>query len=345
MSIKGKIVVFSGFRSETLKAAIEKAGGFVKSAISGKTNILIVKSKEDAKAKLQKATEMGIEVLEQDKFNAKYMASKSPSPAAKKVSPEPAPKKASPKPATKKAPAVTKAPAKARLFRSKNEFSSLAETEAEHGKLYHGDVVVFGGDRYENAKILIASPQKRYFVNNPDTTDSGYLTIPEEVSKYYSGNITTFYSKIIKEIEEDFTDIIISNESDIIKDIYGETKTNVREHGKFSYVLDSEDSKFSLQVAFKGAVTKFPKTAKMAAIEKKFSAKEVEYKVKASLSIEGKSSQHIELTLDDDAMKSLFPSKKWSLKSYGASAITKGPESEDKKFIDNILGCKVKFVL
>lgn len=233
---------------------------------------------------------------------------------------------------------------KARLFYGKREFVSLADTEAEHGDLFHGDVVVFGGDRYENAKVLIVSPKKRYFVDNTDTSGSGYLTIPEEVSKYYTGNILTFYSKIIDQIQEDFFDILISNDSSIIKGIYGNTKSEIKEHAKFSYVLKHDSFKFKMSIKYKGAIIEFPKTVKMEAIEKKFISNDVNYIVKLSISVAetGKGGQGIYIPLENKAIKALFPSTRWSSEIHEEGAIVKGPTNESKDFVSNILNCNVK---
>lgn len=56
-------VVFSGFRDKDLENLIQSVGGRVATAISGNTNILIVKDIEDATTKVQKAKQLGIKIM------------------------------------------------------------------------------------------------------------------------------------------------------------------------------------------------------------------------------------------------------------------------------------------
>lgn len=66
--LKEKIIVFTGFRDNELKKYIEERGGEVKESISKKTSILLVKSLEKGSGKIKEAKELGIKIMEKDKF-------------------------------------------------------------------------------------------------------------------------------------------------------------------------------------------------------------------------------------------------------------------------------------
>ncbi len=61
-------ICMTGFRDKELSEAIEKAGGTVQSAVSGKTTILITKDPTSTTGKAKKARDMGIPVMGIDEF-------------------------------------------------------------------------------------------------------------------------------------------------------------------------------------------------------------------------------------------------------------------------------------
>lgn len=69
-AFKNKAVVFSGFRDKIAEKMIEDAGGRIVSAISGQTNILIVKDPNDITTKVEKALKYGMRIMSKDELMA-----------------------------------------------------------------------------------------------------------------------------------------------------------------------------------------------------------------------------------------------------------------------------------
>lgn len=67
------ICVMSGFRDKELKQEIIEKGGQVSESISKKVNILIVKDKNESTSKIQKARDLGIQILSKDEFVKNYL--------------------------------------------------------------------------------------------------------------------------------------------------------------------------------------------------------------------------------------------------------------------------------
>lgn len=65
----GKKYVFSGFRDKDLEDYITKNGGQVLSIVSSKTDVLIVLNKSESSAKIRKANELNIKIIEKESFN------------------------------------------------------------------------------------------------------------------------------------------------------------------------------------------------------------------------------------------------------------------------------------
>jgi DNA ligase (NAD+) len=63
-----KIIVFTGFRDNSLQNKLEAAGHFVKSSVSKKTNILVTATKGSGSVKEVKAEELGIEIYSLNEF-------------------------------------------------------------------------------------------------------------------------------------------------------------------------------------------------------------------------------------------------------------------------------------
>ena len=66
-------VVFTGFRDKELEKRIENGGGSIKSIITKSVNYLIVKEKDTTSSKVDKAKELGIEIITLEEFNKKYL--------------------------------------------------------------------------------------------------------------------------------------------------------------------------------------------------------------------------------------------------------------------------------
>ncbi len=62
-ALSGKKVVFTGFRDRVLQGQIEDAGGIMQSSVSGKTNIVVTKDPNGTSSKLNKARDLGIEIV------------------------------------------------------------------------------------------------------------------------------------------------------------------------------------------------------------------------------------------------------------------------------------------
>ncbi len=71
MNLNGKSIVFSGFRDKELEYNIIKKGGFVKTVVSSKTDILVLADKGKGKSKETKAVELDILMMSRDEFVSK----------------------------------------------------------------------------------------------------------------------------------------------------------------------------------------------------------------------------------------------------------------------------------
>tara|TARA_Y100001936_G_scaffold254085_1_gene324625 strand:- start:8021 stop:9997 length:1977 start_codon:yes stop_codon:yes gene_type:complete len=65
-------VVFTGVRDKELEKRIEDGGGSIKSSITKSVNYLIVKEKDTTSSKVDKAKELGIEIITLEEFNKKF---------------------------------------------------------------------------------------------------------------------------------------------------------------------------------------------------------------------------------------------------------------------------------
>ena len=94
-------------------------------------------------------------------------------------------------------------------------------------KLNVGDIVNFGDYRQIGCYFVGGTSEHRVMVKNPDNSGSGYLTIPLVMSKKFS-NVLSHYSDVIRELDNQITDVEISNEDVIIKKLFkdGEIKNN-----------------------------------------------------------------------------------------------------------------------
>jgi DNA ligase (NAD+) len=64
----GAVIVFTGIRDMLLEQEIESQGGKIGSGVNGKTTLLIAKNIDDGSSKIQKANELGVQVISYDDF-------------------------------------------------------------------------------------------------------------------------------------------------------------------------------------------------------------------------------------------------------------------------------------
>lgn len=66
--LKDKTFLFSGFRDKTLEAKIEAKGGKISTSVSSKLKYLVVKDKSDTTSKIQKAKELGVNIISKEEL-------------------------------------------------------------------------------------------------------------------------------------------------------------------------------------------------------------------------------------------------------------------------------------
>jgi DNA ligase (NAD+) len=69
---KNMTIVFTGFRNKEWEKIIEEQGGKLGSSISKNTSIVVVKDPTKKSSKLDKALEIGIEIISMEDFKNKY---------------------------------------------------------------------------------------------------------------------------------------------------------------------------------------------------------------------------------------------------------------------------------
>ena len=97
MSCANKVIVFSGFRDDSLKAQIEAAGGKVASSLVKAATHLIVKRDGKASKKIDEANEKGMNINFLDAFIKEFgftLAAEEPKAAKPKAKPKAAPEAA-----------------------------------------------------------------------------------------------------------------------------------------------------------------------------------------------------------------------------------------------------------
>jgi DNA ligase (NAD+) len=67
---KDKKIIFSGFRNKEYEDSIERHGGKIVSSISKTTDYLIVKDKNETTTKIQKAMDLGINIMTKEELEA-----------------------------------------------------------------------------------------------------------------------------------------------------------------------------------------------------------------------------------------------------------------------------------
>jgi DNA ligase (NAD+) len=72
VSFKDMKIVFTGFRDSSLQEKIENAGGKVSTSVSSKTTLVVHADNEKSSSKIDKATELGIEIMNKSEFIKKF---------------------------------------------------------------------------------------------------------------------------------------------------------------------------------------------------------------------------------------------------------------------------------
>jgi NAD-dependent DNA ligase len=68
----GMVAVFTGVRNSDMENAIIAGGGQIGSSITGKTTIIIAKDPLENSGKINKARELGIQIVSIDDFKTNY---------------------------------------------------------------------------------------------------------------------------------------------------------------------------------------------------------------------------------------------------------------------------------
>jgi NAD-dependent DNA ligase len=64
----GAVIVFTGVRDTALEKEIESQGGKIGSGVTGKTTLLVAKDISENSSKINKANELGIQIVSYDNF-------------------------------------------------------------------------------------------------------------------------------------------------------------------------------------------------------------------------------------------------------------------------------------
>ena len=344
MSLEGKRVVFSGFRDKKLEQSIEEKGGKVTSAVSGLTNILVVKDLSDSSDKITKAKEKtnGIIIIQKDAFISKYIDgnAKTPSPKA------PSPPKSTKKTVTKKSIAkksVGRGYAKLFYIQSRDDVQPFTATAAAKllGKtLEHGDVIAFEDDnRFSNAMFIVNSDS---WVKNYDITHSGYLSPPLKVTESLS-DARKFYKKLHEELQEDFTGMYLGKNDVFMQKLF-KSSSDILAHAEIAYLYNEYDGDF-LVVNYKGKEEAMTiKGLTQAKIEAAFATNA---KVEGTVTVElhlrlNDKNDMIDPSITADDIKKLMPSGAWTVKKNGNVFTITGPVSQVEQLKKNLRKATIK---
>ena len=201
MALTAKTIVFSGFRNDELKTQIENLGGRVTSAVSGKTDMLVVMtSGKKGDSKTAKAKQLNVDIIEHDEFVKKYIkntnasvASVASSSSSKKT--KPVVKNTSTSKNTSQTKMFIHPSRKAEYFSLwdifKKDFDDMPRDVPAAEKLLkttlvHGDCVNFHANRFSGATFVVQDPVsgKRSFVSDDsDNGNDSWLSIPFQVTE------------------------------------------------------------------------------------------------------------------------------------------------------------------
>lgn len=84
--------------------------------------------------------------------------------------------------------------------------------------LAYGDIINFGEDRQKYSYIYVG-PDAGDFIKNPDSSGSGYLTIPLAVTKNLPDSIK-YYAKVIRKLGVELEDIELGHDDATIQAIF-----------------------------------------------------------------------------------------------------------------------------
>ncbi len=106
--------------------------------------------------------------------------------------------------------------------------------------LKHGDVVNFYKERLGRSRIVVENAKGALsFINNPDNTDAGYLSIPLEVTRRIS-DVKAYYKKVFEAAGGYVSDVELPAHDAIIKRIFEEPSVLLTE-GKFMWDIGNNE--------------------------------------------------------------------------------------------------------
>jgi len=348
--LANKKIVFSGFRDDDLAARIMAAGGKVTTAVSGLTNILVIKPDgKKGDAKLAKANALGsVEILLLDAFIAKYLKEQS-GPVLYEVDYN---------------DPTFKAICLAAYENEKVNISVRAFEKLLNTRLNPGDVVNLY-DRYNLAYFVTS---KYTWLKNPGISDSGVLVIPAAISDLFDDAIKTYSKIIINSDNHDFFGAIdLSRDDKTIRDIFAGEKDpivlDVLKHATFSarefnkraekelIIEEDEDEDdvpvelvlFELEIVYKKRHRVFQVTKNYTFFRQEVKhwlgtgthIKHVELFVRPQWNI-NQDTFPINTTLVKPALIKMFPSKQWSAQPYNGGFNVRGIAKELDAFYRNL---------
>ena len=325
MSLENKRIVFSGFRDEDLKSYIEANGGKVMSSVSAQTNILVVKNIEKLTAKIVQAKEMGVTVLGVDAFIKKYNFAA----AVKLTKPVKAANAAKAAKPTKPVKTDKAAKAYAMLYVIDKEYEkdTVSATEAKlNVNLQLGDIVVFGelDGRYNNAFFVEWNSKKTKLIldENPDSSGSGYLTVPRTVSAHIP-DVVSHYKKLVTTMLVEPSDMFsyeMTGDNTTISRIF-KTASDIQKSGQFEVFTYDEEKQ--LAVTYNNKTEMFALNVTQAKLEKAFMSSDETYNIAFALSAsigsgDGKNSDTIQVyqppqIVSLSNVKRMMPSNDWKV--------------------------------
>lgn len=277
MSLRNKVIVFSGFRDASLTKNIVNQGGLVKTSLVKSTNILVYKKDGKSSTKISKAESMGIDVIDLDEFKRVYL--------------QMSVQKATPK---KNTCQYIKLSEYAKAY-EKNSYSppiTVNDVEKiQNVNLNVGDIVNFGSNRDSYSWIV---NEKKEFVSGSNGLS---LNIPLSISKNIK-NVVAFYKEINVEMIE------LSKNHDFIKKLF-KTESDVSKNATFLYLPMSNELKIWYKNEYK--VIEAPFTSKK--IEAVFAEKKsVKIYTKVFIVVD-KKTEEVFVETPNTMLKKLFGTK------------------------------------
>lgn len=144
----------------------------------------------------------------------------------------------------------------------------LHDNESKNIRLQQGDVVNTDGDRYGEAMIVVVDEgSRRRFVENPDYSGSGYLSIPPEATRSLD-DAEKYYKSIQAELDNHLQGITIGQNDKKYLKIFKTPTSKLAQEAVVVYFFN-EGEKF-LSISYKGKSANFPLTVKQKTIEDEF---------------------------------------------------------------------------